>query len=272
MAMSKAEAHFNNRIFRLTDIAKERLKFLTPIRGYEHKPLLSLEQAVEPLTSILPAIQNYANLAKQKCSEPVDGLTQDESAAIMLYSMGWKPLNKCLYVAFNAALRSTDRENLKPWFLFLKLFISALSRLPSIPRQTVFRGIKLDLHEHYKKGKTVSWWGFSSCTSSRKLLDTKQVLGETGPRTIFAIECISGKDIRKHCYYQSEDDILLPAATVFKVVGCFDHGSGLHVIQLEETQPPFPFLQMFPRIFLEKKTIACKLFMTTIFKYSASLH
>lgn len=60
---------------------------------------------------------------------------------------------------------------------------------------------------------------------------------------MFTIECKSGKDIRKHSYYPSEDEILLLAATQFKVVACLNHGNGLHMIQLEETIPPFPLRQ-----------------------------
>ncbi len=87
---------------------------------------------------------------------PPDGLTVNESASITLYSMGWKPLEKCLYVALNATLRSADRHQLTPWFLYLKLFLTALSRLPSIQR-TVYRGVKLDLSAHHTRGETVVW-------------------------------------------------------------------------------------------------------------------
>ncbi|CAF5152792.1 unnamed protein product, partial [Rotaria magnacalcarata] len=40
---------------------------------------------------------------------------------------------------------------------------------------------------------------------------------------------------------------LLMAATQFKVMGSLDQGS-LHIIQLEETTPPFPLLQPVPII------------------------
>ncbi|CAF4520862.1 unnamed protein product, partial [Rotaria magnacalcarata] len=35
------------------------------------------------------------------------------------------------------------------------------------------------------------------------------------------------------------------AATQFKVMGCLNQGN-LHIIQLEETKPPFPLLQPVP--------------------------
>jgi hypothetical protein len=236
------EGNETQRILRLSDIAKEPLEILMPIGGYEEMPIVPLEIAVESLVSFLPSIQSYAYTAKQRCKDPPpDDLTIDESASIMLYSMGWKPLDKCLYVALNATLRSPDRDKLEPWFLYLKLFLTALSRLPSSP-QHVYRGVKLDLSAQYQTGKTVVWWGFSSCTNSINVLQSELFLGKTGTRTMFNIDCHSGKDIRKHSYYPSEDEILLLAATQFKVIGCLDVGNGLHTIQLKETIPAFPLL------------------------------
>ncbi|CAF5057832.1 unnamed protein product, partial [Rotaria magnacalcarata] len=68
--------------------------FLT-LEGYEKMPIVSLEVAVEPLMSLLPSIQTYVRLSKQKCENPADGLTQDESASIMLCTMRWQPLDQC---------------------------------------------------------------------------------------------------------------------------------------------------------------------------------
>jgi hypothetical protein len=59
---------------------------------------------------------------------------------------------------------------------------------------------------------------------------------------MFNIDCDSGKDIRKHSYYPSEDEILPLAATQFKVIGCLDQRNDLHIIQLKETKPSFPLL------------------------------
>jgi hypothetical protein len=230
------------RILRLSDIAKEPLEMLLPITGYEAMPIVSLEMAVEPLVSFLPAVQSYAYAAKQRCkTPPADGLSTDESASIMLYSMGWEPLDKCLYVSLNAILRSVGRNKLKPWFLYLKLFLTALSRLPST-HQFVYRGVKLDLSEQYQTNKTVIWWGFSSCSTSINVLQSELFLGTTGARTLFTIECNSGKDIRKHSFFPSEDEVLLLAATQFHVRGCLNQCNGLHLIQLQETQPSFPLL------------------------------
>ncbi|CAF0743738.1 unnamed protein product [Adineta steineri] len=228
---------------RVSDIVKEPQKMLMPIRGYEKMPLVSLEEAVTPLISILPEIQDYAYVAKQRCeSVPPDGLTQDESASIMLYSMEWKPHDECLYFALNATLRTEDRRKLERWFSYLKLILTALEKLPSI-RRHVFRGVNLDLSNQYTEGKTFVWWGFSSCTTSIGVLENEQFLDKTGQRTLFTIECDSGKDISRHSYFQSEKEVLLLAARQFIVVGCLQPAAGLRMIQLKETKPPITLLQ-----------------------------
>ncbi|CAF4037130.1 unnamed protein product, partial [Rotaria sordida] len=242
MAVGGGDEKIVQRVLRLTDIAQEPSDFLMPISGYEKMPIVTLEEAVEPLVPLLPAVKSYAYAAKKRCKKPADNLTQDESASIMLYSMGWEPLDECLYCALNAALRSTNRTKLKPWFLYLRLFLAALFRLPSIPPLMVYRGAKLDLSPQFEKGETIVWWGFSSCTTSIEVLQSEQFLGMTGTRTMFNIHCHSAKDIRKHSFYPSEDEVLLLAATEFKVKGILDQGHGLHTIQLEEIQSDEPLL------------------------------
>ena len=246
MATSDEMDHIAQRVQRLTDIAQEPHDILMPIGGYEEMPLVPLEQAVEPLVSLLPAIKSYVRAAKQKCKKPADHLTQDESASIMLYSMGWEPQDKCLYVALNATLRSSNRTKLRPWFLYLRLFLSALFRLPPIPKTTVFRGVKLDLTPQFQKGETIVWWGFSSCTTSVEVLQLEEFLGKKGPRTMFAIECHSARDIRKHSFYPPEDEVILLAGIEFQVMGILDQGHGLHTVQLKEIQADEPWLAPIP--------------------------
>ncbi|CAF1059313.1 unnamed protein product [Adineta steineri] len=214
---------------RVSDIVKEPQKMFMPIEGYEKMPIIPLEEAVAPLVSILPKIQDYAYVAKERCeSVPPDDLTQDESASIILYSMEWEPHEKM--------------RKLKPWFSYLKLVLTALEKLPS-RRCTVFRGVNLDLANQYTKGKKFVWWGFSSCTTSIEVLENEQFLDKTGQRTLFTIECDSGKDISNHSYYQSEQEVLLLAARQFTVVACLRPAPGLHMIQLKETKPPITLLQ-----------------------------
>ncbi|CAF1659254.1 unnamed protein product, partial [Rotaria magnacalcarata] len=62
---------------------------------------------------------------------------------------------------------------------------------------------------------------------------------------MFTLHCKSARDIRKHSFYPVEDEVLLMAATQFKVMGSLGQGN-LHIIQLKETTPPFPLLQPVP--------------------------
>ncbi|CAF4033034.1 unnamed protein product, partial [Adineta steineri] len=160
----------------------------------------------------------------------------------MLYSMEWEPHEECLSFALNAALRTEDRKELKPWFSYLKLILTALEKLPSTPCN-VFRGVNLDLSNQYSVRKTFVWWGFSSCTISIEVLEKEEFLNKIGERTVFTIECDSGKDISRHSYYKSKKEVLLLPARQFMVVGCFEPAQGLHIIQLKETMPPFTLLQ-----------------------------
>ncbi|CAF4575534.1 unnamed protein product [Rotaria socialis] len=232
---------------RFSDILGEPCQMLMPIEGYEKKPIVTLEEAVEPIVEYVPDVRRRAYFAKMKCAEISPGeLSIDEAASITLYSMEWQPQDECLYHVLNKTLRNVNRRKLTPWFLFLKLILTALAHLPSMAR-TVYRGVKQDLRKEYPEGRTLVWWGFSSCTSKINVLQNKQFLGNTGPRTFFTIECDSGKDIRKYSCYQAEDEILLPAARQFKVVACLSQGKDFYVIQLKEIQPPFPLIERVPQ-------------------------
>jgi hypothetical protein len=239
-ASSKAVLHCYTR---MSDIVKEPKRMLMPIYGYENAPLLSLEDAVLPLVSLLPRVQTYVHVAKARCDPvPADRLTVDQSASIMLYTMEWEPQEQCLYIVLNATLRAEDRQRLKPWFSYLKLIFSGLSKLPNTPC-TVYRGVNKNLSSDYIKGKTFIWWGFSSCASSIEVLENDQFLGKKGTRTLFTIECNSGKDISRHSYYRSEVEILLPPARNFQVISCLEAGSGLHMVQLKETESSIVLLE-----------------------------
>ncbi|CAF1224295.1 unnamed protein product [Didymodactylos carnosus] len=230
------------RNLRYFDIEDEPRKMLLPIEGYELVPLMSLEMAVKPLEQLIPDIQRKVYVAKENSQEPQDSLSKDESGSIHLYTMEWEPHSQCLYFVLNTALRAENRQELKPFFPYLKLFLIALLKLPS-EKRTVWRGVKLNLSEQYVKGNTVTWWGLSSCTESISVLESPQFLGKSGTRTLFNIECENGRIIRRHSYYPKENEILLLPATQFQIIDKIDIGSDTHIIHLREVETPFPFLQ-----------------------------
>ncbi|CAF2061431.1 unnamed protein product [Rotaria magnacalcarata] len=231
---------------RFSDLVGEPCRMLMPIEGYEKKPLVTIEEAVEPIVEYVPDVRRRAYFAKMKCAELSPGkLSMDEAASITLYSMEWEPQEECLYHVLNETLRNEKRQKLTPWFLFLKLILTALAQIPS-SLSFVYRGVKQDMRKGYPEGKTFVWWGFSSCTSKPSVLQNEQFLGTTGPRTLFTIECDSGKDIRKYSFFQAEDEILIPAARQFKVVACLSQGKDLYMVQLKEIQPQFPLIELVP--------------------------
>ena len=227
---------------RLSDIFAEPENRLLPIEGYDKEPLVSLEEAIKPLIPIVADVERKAFMVKKDRRSPTDDLSSDESASITLYTMEWQPYEKCLYFCLNQSLRDKEREKLKPWFPYLKLFLTALEKLPST-RCTVFRGVKKNLGGDYKINSTLIWWAFSSCTTNVGILQSEKFLGKEGDRTLFAIDCCSGKNISQHSYYRRENEILLPPARQFTVVSCLDQGHGCHLIQLRETKPPVVLME-----------------------------
>jgi hypothetical protein len=94
----------------------------------------------------------------------------------MLYTLEWMPPESSFYFILNKALCSQNRHELLPWFLFLRLFIFALSKIPSTKHRIVYRGIKMDMSDEFLEGKTFIWWAFSSCSSSIKVLEQSSIL------------------------------------------------------------------------------------------------
>ena len=68
---------------------------------------------------------------------------------------------------------------------------------------------------------------------------------KSGLRTLFTIECLNANNIRRHSYYEYENEVLLLAGTEFQVIAQYSPSSDIHVIQLKEIQPS---------IFLKNKT------------------
>jgi hypothetical protein len=228
----------------MSDFTSEPKRMLPPIKGYEKEPLVTLEQAVKPLHSLVPDVEEMVWRVQQNCQYPPDHLSSDESASIMLYTLEWMPRESSFYFILNEALRSQNRQQLLPWFLFLRLFIFALSKLPSTEHRIVYRGIKMDVGDEFPNGKTFIWWAFSSCSSTIEVLE--QFLGQTGHRTIFNIECDSAKDMTQHSFYERENEVLMYPARQFQVVSSFNSGNQLRIIHLKEMQPPFPHIYIPP--------------------------
>ena len=223
-----------NLIRRITDISSESHTMRISIRGYEDMPLVSIEEAVKPLVPFVRDVERKAHNAKQRRPSTQNYLSPDESVSTTLYTKEWKPHDDSLYFILNRNLRTDDRQQLKAWFLYLKLIITALSRLPPTINRTIYRGVRLDLSYLYPLGKTFVWWGFSSCTTNISILQNEHFFGKNHPRTLFNIDSQSGRDIHCYSYTPMETEVLLLAGTQFTVIGHLDQGSDLHIIPLKE--------------------------------------
>jgi hypothetical protein len=226
---------------RFLDDVRDEPRMLKPLEGYEFYPLMSIEEATVPLYPIVDDLERKAWFAKKNSQEPRrDGLTPDESAAINLYTMEWTPTSSSLYAVLNRTLRLEDRDQLKPWFPYLKLFLTALYKIPS-KVDRVWRGVKgVDLSTAYPTGQKCTWWALTSCTTSIEVLTSPIYLGDLGVRTLFSIDCKNGKTIGSHSIFQHESEVLLLPAIHLEVLGQLPAGGGLHIIHMKEIDPPYP--------------------------------
>jgi hypothetical protein len=211
---------------------------LGPIVGYAQEPLLPLSKACAPLIDIVKNISFYVQIALDNTPElPPDGLTIDESAAIRLYTMEWEESRQSLYSMLNRTLKYSDRKQLKPYFKYMKLFITALVKLPCVPPLTIWRGVTKDISTEFPPGTSVTWWSFISCTTELTVLENNLYLGKSGNRTLFSIEAINCRTIRAHSKFTTEDEVLLLPGTQMIVQSQFMPASDLHIIHLKQIKP-----------------------------------
>ena len=217
---------------------------LTPILEYADEPLLPLLEACAPLTDIICNLAFYVQLALcETPQQPPDGLTIEESAAIRLYTIEWEGNQRSLYSMLNHTLKKDDREKLRPYFKYMKLFLTALAKVPCVPQLTVWRGVAKDVSAQFPPGTMVIWWGFSSCTTALPVLENNMYLGSAGDRTLFSVEAINGRTVRAHSHFVTEDEILLLPGTQMIVQSQFSPAPDLHIIHLKQVVPKEVLLQ-----------------------------
>lgn len=56
-------------------------------------------------------------------------------------------------------------------------------------------------------GQKLKWWGFTSCTTDGKVLQSEAFCGSKGSRTLFIIKCVTGKNISKYSSYSDEAEV-----------------------------------------------------------------
>jgi hypothetical protein len=141
--------------------------------------------------------------------------------------MDWD--EKSLYRVLNEQLRVKDRNVLIPWHGYLKLFDTALKKLPSL-QMSLWRGVNLDISKNFKEGEQLAWWSFNSCSSSVKVV--KQFLGSNS--TLLMIEAKNGKLISAYSNFPEENEVILGLGTRLCVASDALEHSSLNVVHLRE--------------------------------------
>jgi hypothetical protein len=186
---------------------------------------MSLEEAVKSIVPFVPHVMINANTAKERCRQNTP-LTINESAAIYLYTM-LEP--ECFfYDRLNKACRTGNPYALEPWFPFLKLFITALRKLPSCST-TMWRGVGDITGSDFLEYDVHTWWSVNSCSSRVNVAGI--FAGETG--TLFCINAIYAKDITAYAANQDEEEFVLMPGTFLRVKR-MDEENGRCIVLLEE--------------------------------------
>ncbi len=218
---------------RLTSVRDEGL-VLPPITGVFDTPLMEFRKAVEPVSRVLVNLDRHIERSslfgetKAAAAQAADGLSADAISALYLYTC-----ESAFYREINAVLRSSDRERVVPYLPYLRLLFSAVAALPA-RTQPLWRGVALDLRSQYPTGRTVTWWGVSSCTS--ELGVARGFLGSRGKRTLFEVTPARAVGIRRFSAFTGEEEYILAPGTQLKVTDVKAERGGLCTVRLTELE------------------------------------
>jgi hypothetical protein len=145
-----------------------------------------------------------------------------------------------VYAEVNDAMRSNDAAALEPYGPFVCTMLEAMLACPRFEGPTVFRGVRLDLRAACRKGETLVWREFASCTSA---IETQEVvLGRTGDRTLFVVTLTQGRarSIADVSMMPGEGEVLLPPGTRATVDSVYNAGNGLLIVSVTEARAEEP--------------------------------
>ncbi|MFE5768554.1 ADP-ribosyltransferase domain-containing protein [Streptomyces sp. NPDC056485] len=215
---------------RLSGVKDEGL-VLPAITGVFATPLMGFQEAVAPVTETLSGLAGHVDrsrdFGKRRADEACGGgLSADAIAALHLYTC-----ESAFYREINAVLRSPDRTRVTPYLPYLRLLFSAVSGLPA-RTEPLWRGVSLDLRSQYPVGRTVTWWGVSSCTS--ELSVARSFLGSRGKRTLFEVTPAKAVGIRSFSAFTGEEEYILAPGTQLRVTDVKSERGGLCTVRLTE--------------------------------------
>jgi hypothetical protein len=214
---------------RFTEFHRDEKK-LAPISGYRNFLLVSLKESLEPVASEIPQIQRSIEEAKRHCHYPSEhDLTRDESAAILLSTI--EAGEQSFHSILNRVLRMEDCRLVVPWFSFMKLFDTALEKLPTV-NGCIWRVIAGDYSDLYKTGAVITWWNHSSFSFELDVVQT--FLKSEQKPTLFMIQALNGRSLAVYNLIPHEKEVLLPMATKLLVKNKVVQLGQLNVIHLVE--------------------------------------
>lgn len=216
---------------RLSSVKDEGL-VLDAVTGVFDTPLMDFRDAVSPVAELLSGldrdVQRSHEFGKRRADEGSGNLSADAVAALYLYTC-----ESAFYREINAVLRDPDRSKVVPYLPYLRLLFSAVSGLP-VRTEPLWRGVPLDLRAQYPVGRTVTWWGVSSCTS--ELGVARAFLGGRGKRTLFEVRPARAVGIRDFSAFTGEEEFILLPGTQLEVVEVKAERGGLCTVRLTESE------------------------------------
>mmetsp|Transcript_61101 Transcript_61101/g.177130 ORF Transcript_61101/g.177130 Transcript_61101/m.177130 type:complete len:706 (-) Transcript_61101:161-2278(-) len=194
---------------------------LADITGVMDQPLVTLANALSSTKVAKPAA---ARSVTKAADMDRGSLTVQEAASVHMYTTNY------LYKALNEALRSADRGVVQTYFLYLRLLLTALQKMPASDKM-LYRGVALDLSKDYPANSDVTWWAVSSCTPS--LAVAKGFGGGSKVWTLFVIKSRTSVGIRELSEYRHEEEYVLAPGTQFRVTAVKREGTCIE-IHMEE--------------------------------------
>ena len=212
----------NNR-FITASLSKLETETYNPISGFETQPLVSLEEAVQPIAGLVLDVLTHVKTAMEKCIKNTP-LSVNESAAIYLYTMP-----ESFYGKLNETLRNENRSDLVLWFPYLKLFLNAVKKLPPCEAM-IWRGVCGVVASGFQQNNIHTWWSITSC--SRYFQLAHQFTCDRG--TLFSIKSLYGRDISMYSAETAEGELILLPGTHLLVKDTTSDPVGISTVHLEE--------------------------------------
>jgi hypothetical protein len=186
-------------------------KDFAAIADLKNQPDSSLDSALKSVSSYVDQMDHYVKKAKKYRHFPSEhDLTEDESVAIYLYANDWG--DQSLHRVLNQILQSDDRTKVTPWLGFLKIFNTALKKLPNV-KDTIWRGLPIDTAVKLKENEQLILCSVTSCSLSADVI--KCCLNSSS--VLCSIDPLCGKDVCRYTPHVNDQEVLLRPGTRLRV-------------------------------------------------------